>query len=446
VPFVLAAEPAVPDAARVPRHLVLVAVALAAPALACLPAQESPPPADTTWFKGNLHTHTLWSDGNELPELVADWYKDEGYHFLALSDHNVLATTEKWLLVDTVIARGGRRSLSQSKARFGEAFVQTRTNDGGKLEVRLKRLDEIRAVLEEPGRFLLIPAEEITDVFDKAPIHINATNVGEVIPPQGGGSVREVLRNNLRAVREQAARLARPLLAHINHPNFRWALTAEDLAHVVEERFFEVFNGHPAVNQEGDAHHASLERLWDIANTLRLAELGAPPLLGLATDDSHTYHAPNPKDSLPGRGFVMVQASELTAPALIAALEAAQFYASSGVLLDAVASADNELRLQIRAEPGVAYHTRFVGTRRGFDTSRQPVVGNDGVEVRATHRYSPEIGVTFAEVAGPVPCYRLRGDELYVRAIVMSSKAHPRPSWAGQREQAWTQPVGWRVR
>lgn len=27
------------------------------------------------WYKGNLHTHTLWSDGDDFPEMVADWYR-----------------------------------------------------------------------------------------------------------------------------------------------------------------------------------------------------------------------------------------------------------------------------------------------------------------------------------------------------------------------------------
>src|SRR3954464_3282441 len=41
------------------------------------------------WWKGTLHTHTLWSDGDDFPEMVAQWYKTNGYHFLGLSDHNV---------------------------------------------------------------------------------------------------------------------------------------------------------------------------------------------------------------------------------------------------------------------------------------------------------------------------------------------------------------------
>src|SRR5690606_33248974 len=40
------------------------------------------------WWKGNLHTHTLWSDADQFPEVSADWYHSHGYHFLQLSDHN----------------------------------------------------------------------------------------------------------------------------------------------------------------------------------------------------------------------------------------------------------------------------------------------------------------------------------------------------------------------
>ena len=47
------------------------------------------------WYKGNLHTHTYWSDGDEYPEMALDWYKNHDYDFVALSDHNTLARDEK---------------------------------------------------------------------------------------------------------------------------------------------------------------------------------------------------------------------------------------------------------------------------------------------------------------------------------------------------------------
>lgn len=43
------------------------------------------------WYKGNLHTHTTRSDGRKSPEEVADLYREQGYDFLALTDHWVLS-------------------------------------------------------------------------------------------------------------------------------------------------------------------------------------------------------------------------------------------------------------------------------------------------------------------------------------------------------------------
>ena len=54
------------------------------------------PKEELKWFKGNLHTHTYWSDGDAFPEMVLDWYKSNGYQFVALSEHNIIANVEKW--------------------------------------------------------------------------------------------------------------------------------------------------------------------------------------------------------------------------------------------------------------------------------------------------------------------------------------------------------------
>src|SRR5258707_393746 len=128
-------------------------------------------------------------------------------------------------------------------------------------------------------------AEEITDKFESKPIHMNATNVLELIRPQGGKTVADTMANNLSAVEEQARKLGRPILAHLNHPNFGYAITAEELAMVTKERFFEIYNGHPDVHQLGDELHEGVERMWDIINTIRIGEMKTVPVSGLATDD-----------------------------------------------------------------------------------------------------------------------------------------------------------------
>jgi hypothetical protein len=403
------------------------------------------PAAAPRWWRGNLHTHSLWSDGNDFPEMVVDWYRSRPeYQFLALTEHNVLADHEKWVENDLVVRRGGRTALREYRERFGDDWVETREPEGGKLEVRLKTLEEFRGRFEVPGEFLMIDAEEITDSYGGLPIHINATNVGELVRPKGGTSVRDVIQQNLEAVQAQAAKLERPILAHVNHPNFGWAVTAEDLAYAPAERFFEVYNGHPGVRQLGDDVHASIERAWDIANALRIQELGAAPLFGLATDDSHNYH--NASASIPGRGWVVVRAAELTAESLIGAMEAGDFYASSGVALRDVRFTEGMLEVEVDAVDGETYRIDFVGTLSGLELSGEDVQGSDGAAVHATRRYPAGVGATLHSEVGTTARYEMTGDELYVRAIVTSSASPDRPVWEGQRKQAWTQPVGWRTR
>jgi hypothetical protein len=404
-----------------------------------------PADAELRWWKGNLHTHTYWSDGDDFPEMVAEWYRNEGYHFLALSDHNILSEGQRWVPLRELERRSIGIALEKYLERFGEHWVETREGEQGR-EVRLKPLDEFRHLVEERGRFIMIQSEEISAGFREGerrfPIHINATNIGEVIRPLGGDSVRDVMRKNLEAVEEQAERLGREILPHINHPNFRWAITAEDLAHVLNEHFFEVYNGHPLVNHEGDELRPGVERMWDIANTIRIAELESRPLYGLATDDTHHHHHEGMARSNGGRGWVMVRARHLTPESLIRAMRARDFYASSGVeLRDVRFDAETGL-LEIEIEPGEdgeTFVTEFIGTRREFDPASEARVDEDGVEV--TRRYSDDIGMVFERVEGVDPSYRLTGDELYVRATVTSSHPPVRPSFEGQKRQAWTQPV-----
>ena len=127
-------------------------------------------------------------------------------------------------------------------------------------------------LFEEEDNFLLIQSEEISDRFAGKPIHINATNIQEKISPQKGESLREVIQNNVDAVWDQRRQLGVPMFPHINHPNFGWAITAEDLIALMGEQFFEVYNGHPAVNNYGDKIRPGLESMWDIITTRRILQ------------------------------------------------------------------------------------------------------------------------------------------------------------------------------
>lgn len=375
---------------------------------------------EARWWKGNLHTHTLWSDGDDYPEMVLDWYKSNGYHFVAISDHNILSAGSKWVHPDQALDDQPRRTYARYVERFGDDWVDDEVSLG-QLAVRLRTFEEYRRLLDEEGRFLTFQAEEITDSFGRAALHVNATNLVEFIPPQGGDSVVDVLTRNIDAVHAQRERTGRPMFAHLNHPNFRWSISLDDFVAVENESFFEVYNGHPGVHNDGGPEGVGMDELWDHALTRRLTS-GGRVLWGLAVDDAHNYGEMRLGAMNAGRGWVMVRSSELSESALIAALEAGDFYSTTGVELEQVEASAGRLDISIRAEPGVVYTTEFLGTRRGDDGTGK-------------------IGEVLAVDSGARAVYELEGDEIYVRARITSSKPKVNGYRAGEMERAWIQPV-----
>lgn len=384
---------------------------------ACRATPHEPPPPAGRWWKGNTHTHTLWSDGDGAPELIVDRYRERGYDFLVLSDHNLLSRGERWFPIDGADKRLPRARVDELRARFGDAAVEEREIDG-KPRMRLKTLDELRTRFESPEEFLLIEGEEVTDSFQGKQVHINALNVADVIAPQKGDSLRAVLERNLAAIVEHGRANGRPVLAHVNHPNFVWSLTWQDLASLAHESFFEVYNGHPEVHNDGDATRPGTEEMWDLANTLRLRELGLPPLFALASDDSHHYFGDGEKRSNSFRGWICVRSAALDTASLLAAMRVGDFYASTGVELADVRRTRERYVVDITTEPGVTYTTRFTG-----------VLADGG-----------ERAIVLAETDADPAVYEPNGTELFVRATVISSLPQPNPAPGEASERAWCQP------
>ncbi len=391
-----------------------------------------------SYWKGNLHTHSLWSDGDDFPEMIADWYKRHGYQFLTLSDHNTLADGERWIEVP---AGKGTRELAVKKyvERFGNAWVEQRKN-GDKQQVRLKPLAEFRSVLEEPGKFLLIPGEEITHKFAKNPVHMNAINIRDAVAPSDGASVAETISVNLRVVEEQRKKRGWKTVAFLNHPNFGWGVKAEDML-TEELKYFEIYNGHPGVRNYGDDTHVSTERMWDILLALRLGKHGLPIVFGMATDDAHGYHAYGVGKTNPGRGWIMVKAPYLTAEAMVRGIEAGDYYCSTGVVLKDVRRNGKELSLAIQGEKDVKYKTQFIVTLKDAKLTSEARFDKDSKPLDVTRNYSADVGKVVAESELLEPSYRLTGKELYVRAKVISTRPHPNPYQKGDMEVAWTQPA-----
>lgn len=400
-------------------------------------AQELKASDKLKWYRGNMHTHSLWSDGDDYMEQVAKWYSDNGYQFVVFTEHDILANKERW--IDTEKNKGGRLAFEKLQKQSPEGWVETREKNG-RQEVRLKKFSEVCERFNRPGNFLLLQGQEITSSLGKIPVHFNATNLAEFFPPRQGDTIAEIIQNNVDAFAAIRDRSKRPMMIHVNHPNFGQAITAEDLMQIRGAHFFELYNGHPFVKNSGTKTNASSERLWDIANTWRATEFRLPLLYGLATDDCHDYHKTVTAAAEPGRGWVFVLSEDLSAEKLIEAMEKGRFYASNGVRLKQIVLTASELRVEVEPEKAVKYVVEFVGTRLGFDPKHKPILGRDGKPIRATERYSADVGAVLAKVEGNRASYKFKGDEIYVRARITSTRPHPNPAESGDFETAWTQP------
>ena len=284
----------------------LLAGSLAIVLLASLriaPLTPAPQGQAGRWFKGNTHTHTTNSDGDSSPDDVARWYRDHGYQFLVLSDHNVLTS------IETLSALHGH-----------------------------------------DGSFLLIKGEEVTDRFDGKPVHVNGLDVAERVEPQKGTSLLDVVQRNVDAIRQVRG------VPHINHPNFGWALTTDVLKQVRRMKLLEIYNGHPQVNNLGGGGVPGLEEAWDAVLS------SGTTMYGIAVDDAHTFKQPgNPAVAGPGRGWVMVRAERLDAAAILAALEQGQFYASTGVEITDIVTTSRSMTVAVKKDAWSKYRIQFIG-------------------------------------------------------------------------------------
>ena len=365
------------------------------------------------WQKGNLHTHSFWSDGDDFPEMILKWYKENNYQFIALSDHNTIANGSYWYKLKNLDKQN--RTLEKYQKSFGD-WVETKVDSSGTF-VRLKTFEEYKLKIESAGSFLIIRSEEVTSSFENKPVHINVTNIKDKIEPFKGNSVYEVMQQTLDAVIAQRKELNVPMFAHINHPNFGYGIDVEDLKKLNGERFFELYNGHPSVNNEGDDMHMDLESMWDLINISYYND-SKPLLFGIATDDSHNYHIKSNNHSNTGRGWVMVNSQKLETSSLINSMEAGNFYSSSGILLKKVYNNNKKIFVEVKPEKGIVYEIIFMGYRKGS--------------------YNVE---ELKRVTGTSSSYTFQENDIFVRVKIKSNDFIKNATRLGETKQAWTQPV-----
>ena len=309
------------------------------------------------WFKGNIHTHsnaggsrTGYPNGDPVadsdPETVAKWYRLHGYDFLILTDHN-------------------HRTLLDYRPR------QRR--------------------FRKP---LMIPGEEVSVRIgqEAKAIHLGALGITRVVEPIDATDVVSTLQANVNAIRQAGG------IAAINHPNFTWAFSHEEISQIKGAHLLEVYSGHPRVNMYGAGGRPGYSEIWDKVLSSGL------PIWGVATDDSHHFLGEFGLERInPGRGWVVVRATRLDSDNVLNALVQGNFYASTGVVLDDLEQGEKGIYLRVRSGNDAVYTTQFLGRE----------------------------GSLLKETYGTEAIYEPSGQELYIRAQVVSSTG----------QQAWTQPI-----
>ncbi len=234
------------------------------------------------WFKGNTHTHSTLSDGDTPLKSVVKWYKEHGYNFLLITDHNLSVTT------DTA----------------GE---------------------------DNTPYFLVIPGNEISDLRSLHTTAINTTQplntvwqYNKQIKLKGdtlSTATADILSYHvLQTVKNGGI----PVL---NHPNFLSGVQVKDILPVKGLRHLEIYNGHPLVYNQGNAQHLAVEAKWDSLLVNRKL------LYGIASDDAHHFKDWGSNKANPGRGWVMVKSKHLDTENIMQAIRSGNFYASTGIIL-----------------------------------------------------------------------------------------------------------------
>lgn len=419
--------------------------------------------AASRWYKGNLHTHTLVSDGQALPVEAAALYRDAGYHFLMFSDHNRLHEQESW-----VNATNSKVFNEAALGRFARAYPklvpQKRTEADGRVSWRLAPFDETAALVNEPNRFLLMSGCEFNDAIRAGGnLHCNVINVRRIDHKKKNVPNQNAAFGDMYADFLRVADAKESLLV-VNHPNW-WFYDVDPRVMAKPSwdrmRFFEVSNnpGPTGLLKKQILSDGNLmkvlyteDKIWDYVLASRLLRKG-PMLYGLGTDDTHRYDKfyARMKDGKEFfRSWVCVRAEEFSERALVEAMRRGDFYVANGTVpveLKNVSFKEGTLSLEVDPKPGIEYRIVFYGTKRSADLTcpgettfmlddlvkrmkgkPMKIPGHAG-KSRHVPILPKAAGIALGETIGIRASYQLKDDDLYVRAKVVTSNG-----------VAWTQP------
>jgi hypothetical protein len=322
--------------------------------------------------------------------------------------------------------------VDETQDKFGRDSVRTITVDG-QTYVRMTPYSELEKQFAEPGKFLMIPGYEQTGGCpNEQQVHMNFVNVRGVFPYLAAETPQQILERTFAKGLE--AYDGQDYLFTANHPLWRYYdYSPADLIALPQIRLFELNNNGIAGGIDEHPQGWKPEKFWDVINAYRAAH-DQPLLLGMGTDDRHSY-------GTPPKAWSVVRATNLGTKDLLEAISAGDFYASNGLDFEEIQFDGRTLSVKIDVREEGPYRILFLGTKKDYDPSSQVVDVEKGPRcpARKIDIYSDSIGVVLNTVEDMQGSYTLKSDDLYVRAKIVKVTDGLQPDWRSQ-PAAWTQP------
>jgi len=263
---------------------------------------------DGNWYKGNLHCHTTESDGCLTPKEVKELYKENGYHFLCISDHEKYADYTEELDEESFILLPGVES-SVNLVDSGGTVLSRNDSDKDKMtrEDWLVQREEMNAVLKTHHIHGLLGTAKMRERASRNKYQKMDNLPVAVYENEWNG--KEAAQKQINEFRERGC------LVMYNHP--LWSkVRIEEYIDLEGVWALEIYN-HSTVLDSGLGVDT---RDWD-----SILETGRQ-IYGVASDDNH--NTPPIPDSC--GGWVVVKAKDLTHESILYNLSIGNYYSSSG--------------------------------------------------------------------------------------------------------------------
>lgn len=252
-------------------------------------------PQKGTFYKANLHCHTVHSDGRLTPEEVKSAYQEQGYQIVAYTDH---------------------RHYQWHRELCDQDFLALAA-----MEV------DINEHFKVPGDFSRVKTYHI-NLYDAAPEQSREEKQRNLLPERRYHDT-DYINEYIRRMKEYG------FFACYNHPY--WSLqNYEDYKNLRGFWGMEIYN----YGCEHDGLYGFNPQSYD--EMLRAGNR----LFCVATDDNHNqYPFGDPLCDSFG-GFVMVKAEALTYEAVVKALLCGNFYSSMGPAIYEMSAKDGILQIE----------------------------------------------------------------------------------------------------